>query len=112
MVSASGDATMRVWDLTNFKHDCETVLDHCLDGSVLSCDFLPSGRRLVSSAHNGRINLWDMTTYDVLWTVEPNAIPVWCIRATPDGDHVLTGADDGSLALWSISRRVLVIPAF
>ncbi len=57
MVSASGDKTIKIWDIKNGKCK-QTLIGH--DDQVLSLNFSNDGRLLASGSNDKSIKIWNM----------------------------------------------------
>ena len=80
LATASGDKTVKLWNLTDFT--CiKTFEGHA--NSVLSVDFLSEGQQLVSSGSDGLVKLWDVRTEECVATMdnhEDKVIQFWLNR--------------------------------
>jgi|SRR5579884_2110161 len=61
--------------------------------------FSPDGRTLVTAAKGGRINLWDMATYQLRYSFQGHPERVRCLAFSPDGGTLACGGP-GSVSLW------------
>jgi hypothetical protein len=61
--------------------------------------FSPAGRLLV--VHAGTLVLWDLTTRPQRLSVAVSDSNITAAQFLPDGESVLTGAEDGTLTFWS-----------
>ncbi|KAA1115928.1 WD domain protein [Puccinia graminis f. sp. tritici] len=126
LISGSFDETVKVWDFLAGKL-LRTLPGH---SEVVSClDFSRDGSVIVSGSFDGLIRMWDTTSGQCLKTMvvaqETNA-PVYSIPArvisrvtttnkldpgNPIGDRdlVLMGSEDGSLWIWDLQSRELVL---
>eukprot|EP00793_Prasinoderma_coloniale_P002189 PRCOL_00002697-RA len=100
VATASGDKTVRLWTIA----DCVCI--RTLDGhtaSVLRATFVTSGAQLLSTGSDGLLKLWDVASGECAATHEAHDDKAWAL-ATPNGDtdggYAVTGAGDGTLALW------------
>jgi WD40 repeat protein len=83
LVSASGDAQFKLWDLNNNGQLLENVAWE--SGPVVLCGFLPSSQPLLLTAHaqlarqEGRILLWDVLEKKDGWVDGRLAAPAWSL---------------------------------
>jgi WD40 repeat protein len=104
-VSASGDNTLKVWDLTT-----ATVL-HTLEGHahwVNAVAVTPDGQRAVSASADNTLKVWDLTTAAVLHTLEGHADSVNGVAVTPDGLRAVSASADGTLKVWDLTAGAVL----
>lgn len=46
--------------------------------------------------------MWDMENGQALLTLEGNSDSISAVTVTPDGCHILSASDDGTLRLWDL----------
>ncbi|GAB4850614.1 Scytalone dehydratase [Ancistrocladus abbreviatus] len=140
VVSGSDDQTILVWDKQTFQL-LEELKGH---NAQVSCVRMLSGERVLTSAHDGTVKMWDVRTDTCVATVgrcsgailcmeyddstgilaaagRDTAASIWDIRAGKQmhklsghtkwiksirmvGDTVITGSDDWTARVWSVSR--------
>jgi WD40 repeat protein len=90
---------------------------------VLSVAFSPDGESLYSASQDGTVKQWDPVSGGLKKTVtyrqdfsdevagQDHTPDIWAMAISPDAKLLATGADDGSLQLWSLSmgRREAVL---
>ncbi len=88
-VTASADATLKVWDLGTGK-SVATLTGH--DAAVQMCAFSPDGSRIVSASNDGSLKIWDFAG-EGLAVAPPHhrAGPVHACAFSPDGKEAVTG---------------------
>lgn len=100
-LAASGSdlKTITVWNLRTREKVCD------LEGhrsSVNCVRFSPEGSRLVSSACDGRVKVWDYRNQKELFSFETsNRIAFTCAYGTT-GEWVGAGGWDGKISLWNL----------
>ena len=105
VVSASGDQSLRVWDLDSGRV-IGVFEGH--SGWVTACTVTPDGRHVVSASHDRTLKVWDFHSGRVLVTFEGHNGPVTACAVTPDGRRVVSASYDRTLKLWDLNRaRVL-----
>jgi hypothetical protein len=97
MVSASGDRTLKVWDL-GIGALLVTLTGHT--NWVSACAVTPDGRRVVSASGDRTLKVWDLRTGALLATLEGHALDVSACAVTPDGRRVVSASWDGTLKVW------------
>jgi len=100
LASASGDQTIRVWDLTDPAHvpPPRVLRGHKLE--VWRLALLPDGKTLVSGCKDGSVYLWDTTTTqrEHARIILPAAVAAW--RFALDGASILTVEVQGLATRW------------
>jgi len=96
IASASGDGTLKVWDLAKG----EELLT--LRGGVGKCAFSPDGQRIVAACSDRTLKLWNAETGEELrtLTLEGHEDPVTACDFSPDGRLIISTSDDLSIRLW------------
>jgi WD40 repeat protein len=89
MVSASWDATLRVWDAETGDH-LHTLRGH--EAEVNSVLFTPDGSRIVSASEDDTIRIWDSRTHELQRTIPTDK--VMCLAISPDGKTLITGGKE------------------
>ena len=69
-------------------------------GSVNSVDFHPSGDRLAAAGWDAVGRIWDLTTNQLLHTLEGHSGIIWDIAYSNDGSMLATVGFGPSLKLW------------
>jgi WD40 repeat protein len=112
LASGSEDATVRLWDVASGEQRA-VLRGHT--AYVENLTFYPDGLRLVSSAANQELHLWDVKSGASLgsptspswrqitrWPRHPGG-PVADLALSDDGALVARGGDDGVLRLWDVT---------
>ena len=97
LASASGDHTVRVWDVAAAK--CVAVLTGHTD-QVFSAVFHPDGKRLASAGRDRAIWLWDLATGQEVARLEGHTNYVFSLAFSPDGTSLVSGSGDGTVRIW------------
>ncbi|KAJ0056384.1 hypothetical protein NL108_006904, partial [Boleophthalmus pectinirostris] len=73
---------------------------------VHCCCFSPCGQFLASCSTDATVVIWSMVSGEIEAVLEhPGRSPVRVCALSPDSTHLVSGASDGSLALWDFPSR-------
>ena len=75
---------------------------------VSSMAFSPDGSRLVSVDGDGKILVWDASTFALLETLTGSTDYVYAIAFSPDGRYLAIGYYNGTVTLWDFSTFTLL----
>jgi WD40 repeat protein len=111
ILAGGGDGNVWLWDVGSGRHfatEGHTAM-------VWSVAFSRDGRRAISGDADGAIVVWDVASGQPYreWNVtaglppdeqpaEGESITVFGVTFSPDGSHVLSGSQDGSVILWDV----------
>jgi WD40 repeat protein len=98
-ISASGDWTLRVWDLETGA--CLRVLEgHTAD--VVSASMTPDGLRAVSASDDRSVRLWNLHTGACQHVLHGHTERVTSVSVTPDGRRAVSGSWDKFVRVWNL----------
>jgi cytochrome c len=97
-LSASDDGTVGVWDLAAGSLVARLEGHR---GKVAAIAIAPDGRTAASAGWDRTIRLWDLETRQPGLTLEASD-NLNAVQFSPDGERLLAGASDGSLAVWRV----------
>jgi WD40 repeat protein len=82
-------------------------------GPVYSAAFSPDGKKIIGSAYDGSLRLWDAKSGKELRRLDGHLGKVWTVAFDPDGRHVASGGFDGSVRYWDLAaaREMYRLPA-
>src|ERR1022692_2294701 len=98
-VSASGDKTLKLWDLRTGRTLC-TLEGH--SDSVLGVAVTPDGKRAVSASQDCTLNVWDLEAGRALLTLKGHSDAVSDVAVTPDGMRAVSASRDHTLKVWDL----------
>jgi WD40 repeat protein len=78
---------------------------------VLSTDFQPTGTKLAASGIDGMLNIFDLSTLQIVAHIEAHAMASRCVRFSHDGNLIFTVSDDRHAIVFD-SRTHLPINSF
>ncbi|GAP93038.1 putative wd-repeat protein [Rosellinia necatrix] len=99
------DNTVFLWNLESATLECPKMdFDHRDDLRVLV--FSPNeGDKLLSTSDDGTAQVCDVATGKRLYVFKGHRDWVRSAAWSPDGGHVATGCDDGSIRFWEIGNQ-------
>ncbi|GAB7184314.1 hypothetical protein ATKI12_4145 [Kitasatospora sp. Ki12] len=97
LATASGDQTVRLWDVATGTVR-ETLTGHT--GAVNSVAFSPDGRTLATASADQSVRLWDAATGAAGATLAGHTGVVASVAFSPDGRTLATGSYDQMVRLW------------
>lgn len=107
LATCSGDKTIRIYDTSDFSELPFSPLSGHEYG-VHCCRFSSCGSYLVTCSTDASIIIWSTVTGEVLATLEhPCRSPVRVCSLAPDSSLILSGACDGTVALWDFHSKKL-----
>ncbi len=110
VATASGDATVRIWDTTSRPPNASHVVLKSAEPQpkgFIAVVFSPDGKTLAASKFDGSVVLWDMSvsppkTNRVL---RKHPDPVVALAFSPDGKSLVSGGrDEGLICVWDMTR--------
>ncbi|NXQ29599.1 LIS1 protein, partial [Alaudala cheleensis] len=105
MVSASEDATIKVWDYET--GDFERTLKGHTD-SVQDISFDHTGKLLASCSADMTIKLWDFQGFECIRTMHGHDHNVSSVAIMPNGDHIVSASRDKTIKMWEVQTGYCV----
>ena len=99
-ISASGDKTLKVWDLETGR-TLRTLEGH--SASVFGVAVTADGKRAVSASEDKTLKVWDLETGRALRTLEGHSASVSGAAVTPDGKWAVSASEGKTLKLWDLT---------
>ncbi|KAM4652769.1 U3 small nucleolar RNA-interacting protein 2 [Discoglossus pictus] len=100
LFSASHDRSVKVWNVAENSY-VETLFGH--QDTITGLDSLSRERCVTVGGRDGTVRVWKIAEETQL-VFSGHEGSIDCIRLINE-EHMVTGADDGSVALWSVSRK-------
>jgi WD40 repeat protein/serine/threonine protein kinase/tetratricopeptide (TPR) repeat protein len=97
LVSASADASARVWDVQTGK---ELVCFRGHNQQVNYATFSPDGKRIASTGADKTVKIWDAATGAQPITLRGHTGGCIGVAFSRDGGRIASGSDDGTVKIW------------
>jgi hypothetical protein len=97
VVTASFDATARIWDVDGGK-EVALLVGHT--ASVQSAGFSPDGKRVVTASDDNTARIWDADSGKEITLLKGHTRPVQSVGFSFDGRRVVTASHDGTVRIW------------
>lgn len=105
MVSASEDATIKVWDYETGDYE-RTLKGHT--DSVQDIAFDHTGKWLVSCSADMTIKQWDFQGYECVKTMHGHDHNVSSVTFMPSGDSIVSASRDKTIKMWELATGYCV----
>ncbi|KAE8611959.1 hypothetical protein XENTR_v10012649 [Xenopus tropicalis] len=100
LFSASHDRSVKVWNVAENAY-IETLFGH--QDVITGLDSLSRERCVTVGGRDGTMRIWKIAEETQL-VFSGHEGSIDCVRLINE-EHVVTGADDGSLALWTVGKK-------
>jgi len=97
IVTASQDATARIWD-ADTGHEVAQLHGHT--GRVGGATFSPDGRRIVTASADRTVRVWDAATGHEILVLRGHTDSVRSAAFSPDGRRIVTASSDKTARVW------------
>jgi WD40 repeat protein len=104
LISASGDHTIKVWDLSTGKVR-QTLLGHT--GPIVSIAMSTDGQTLASGGRDRTVKLWNLATGKLIRTVSGGAGWVKAVALSSNGQNLVSGNEDKTISVWDVATGSL-----
>ena len=101
IVSASGDRTIRIWDIWSGNQIGESLKGH--SDYVKSASFSPDGKCIVSASGDKTIRIWDVQTgRQIGEPLRGHTNSVNYASFSSDGKCIVSASDDKTIRIWDV----------
>ncbi|WFD43686.1 hypothetical protein MPSI1_002350 [Malassezia psittaci] len=103
LASGAGDATVRIWDLSN-ANEAPTICKHLPSTqakNISSVAWNLDGTLLASSSYDGILRLWTPQG-DLHLVMSMHQGAIFAVRWNVQGNYLLTGSADGTAIVWDV----------
>lgn len=101
----SEDTLVRIWDAVNGTF--LAGLSHST--YVVTAEFSPDGKRIVTAARDKNAYVWDAATYKKLFSLTGHKDIVNSARYSADGKKIITGSSDNTAIIWDANAGRFII---
>jgi WD40 repeat protein len=112
LASVGDDGHIIVWDLRPNVTERKLVTDTGHIGSIFNVKFEPNGKGIVTTGADARVIVWDFDAEQAKLTphvqLYGHTDRIWGLDISPDGNHVLTGTNDGIVRMFTVDAAELV----
>lgn len=95
------NGSVKIWDLESCNNT-RTLAGHRAEVSAVEHYEFHQSTFLASASLASDIKLWDVRKRGVVQTYGDNATPISCLRFSPDGKFMVSGAQDGVIKIWDL----------
>ncbi len=97
IISASGDGTVRIWDVQNGV-ELNVLRGH--NDWVTSATCSVDGERIASGSRDNTVRVWNMRSGAELLVLRGHEDDVDCVAFALDGQRIVSGSKDGTVRVW------------
>jgi WD40 repeat protein len=111
LVTASGNATIRLWDLAKDKPEATPMILRGHEGNILTVGLSPDNHWLVTGSEDTTARLWDLMADDPAATsivLRGHKGAINTVAISPDSRWLVTGSEDGTARLWMLQLDELI----
>lgn len=100
---------MKAWntedgnEIKSFNHyECRDLEAHCMGDLLLRFSVSKDGMRLATYGELGEIDVWDLSSWNLLTTIDDREKPIRDVAISPDG-LILAGASEDEINFWQLA---------
>jgi len=99
IISASGDNTVKIWDLETGQ-ELYTLRGHTKP--IKSVAVSPDSTQVISASADQTLRVWDLRTRQTRFVLKGHTQEVKAVAITPDSHYALSASEDHTLKLWDL----------
>jgi WD40 repeat protein len=100
VISASGDKTLRLWNIAQGKF---FRIFHGHEYSVSSVSVAPNKKIIASASWDYTVKLWDIETGQEIRTCIGHKDRVNAVLFSPNGQYIISASNDHTIKMWDVS---------
>ena len=97
---------LRIWERSDLVTKVTFTPPH--GSRILSCDFSPDGKRLVTAHDDGKVVVWNTLTAAQHSVFDKHRDRVRCVSWHKDGVLIATGSRDGIVLIWNVQTNEVI----
>ncbi len=100
-------SSIRLWDVKTgkLKRSLEGHISGAGNGNVT---LSPDGKKLFSGSTFSTINIWDVKSKEIAYTLQTDQGTTRAVAINSDGSKLATGSSDGTIKLWDFKTKKLL----
>lgn len=102
LFAASGDGSVSIWSLDNFKLVKQILLS---EQNIRSIDFHPNKKEMAVACSDNLIYIIDLKKNQVRQKLSANKNSIFSVKYSPDGKILLSGSRDAHLNIWEVEKN-------
>ena len=95
LLATVSNGALKIWDLQTKA--CLRTLE-C--GYALCCTFLPGDMAVVVGTKQGELELFSLSSSDLIERIQAHESSIWTVNLQPDGNALVSGSADKSAKFW------------
>lgn len=95
MLATASSGSLKIWNIQT--QACLRTLD-C--GYALCCKFLPADKVVVVGTKQGELELYDISSSDLVERIQAHDSSIWSLAIHPDESALVSGSADSSVKFW------------
>ena len=103
----SGLSRLKIWDTVTERINFISLVSSN-DFAMEAIAITPDGKRAVSASTDNAIEVWDLATGLVQWTLCGHCEVVSVIIITPDGNQFVSGSKDRTIKVWDLNTGKII----
>lgn len=109
IATAGNDGSLKIWDTITGRlvKTISVLTPASKEYGVTFVTFSPDGKLLAASTGEGRILLYDATTFELVNFLQAQDGVIWGLAFSPDSARIVSGGQGGIAILWNIQDNTV-----